>query len=119
VTCRSAELATALGLLAAALVPAAPAQAASTRCAGIRNFAERMLCADLRTAEYDKDLHRILGMAMGAIHTPELMSTWQTGQQTWEVQVRDACRTLDCIYKAYDARLDQVNEAAHEDGLVN
>ena len=60
----------------------------------------------------------MLEVILGNIKVPKFRALYLERQKHWEAKVRNACRTRECLYRAYDTRMDELNRNAHEDGFA-
>lgn len=84
------------GSLAAALSP-------SFTCREGLSASERMVCADLRLAELDRQLADAFGRRLASAADPEAV---KLEQRQWLTTVRDACDSPPCVAQAYRTRLE-------------
>jgi hypothetical protein len=81
----------------------APALGPSFACREGLSATERMVCADLRLAELDRQLADAFGRRLAAAADPESV---KREQRQWLAAVRYACDTPPCVAQAYRTRLE-------------
>ena len=97
----------ALPLLAFVLGLAAPVGAlAALDCSHARTNTEKMLCSNTRLAEADERLAAAYRGAMRRGADPkELMES----QRVWIRDARDVCNEAECMLKAYEERISELD----------
>lgn len=88
------------GLAAGAVSGAVAESAQSFECAKVTTPVEKMICADRDLARLDVELARAFADARRQIE-----AVADIGQPTWLKSVRNQCATVDCLKKAYEARI--------------
>ena len=96
-----------LHLLACVFVLAAPASAlAALDCSHVKTNTEKMLCSNTRLAEADDRLAVAYRGAMRRGADPkELLEA----QRIWIRDSRDVCNDAECMLKAYEERISELD----------
>jgi hypothetical protein len=81
----------------------APALEPSFACREGLSPVERMVCADLRLAELDRQLAGVFARRLATATDPD---AFKREQRLWLATVRDACGAPPCVAQAYRARLE-------------
>ena len=96
-----------VAILFVAIALAAPGPAlAALDCSRAKSNAEKMLCSSSRLAEADD---RLAFAYRGAIHRgvdPKLLIE---SQRTWIHDARDVCNDVECMLKAYEERISDLD----------
>ncbi|MEO8157340.1 MAG: lysozyme inhibitor LprI family protein [Betaproteobacteria bacterium] len=96
-----------IGLLITVLVLALPVVApAALDCSRAKTNAEKLLCSNPRLAEADERLAFAFRGAVRRGADPEqLMQT----QRAWIRDVRDVCNEAECMLRAYEVRISDLD----------
>ena len=87
------------------LATAAPVLAA-TDCSRATTNVEKLLCSNQRLAEADQ---RMALAFRGAIHRGGNPGTLMETQRIWIDDVRDVCNEVECMLKAYEGRISDLD----------
>lgn len=102
----SAELATDIAQSLDSTVVDASAWAPSFDCAKASTGPERLICSNKELSAADV----VLAQAYRAARNASNDKTWLSEQQsTWRKTVRDACSDVQCILRAYEQRITELN----------
>ena len=94
-------------LLATAL--AAPASLpAAIDCSRAKTNTEKLLCSNSRLQRADQRMALAFHDAINRGVRPELL---MEGQRTWAHDVRDVCNDVECMLKAYEERISELEES--------
>ena len=88
-----------------ALVLPAPVLAALD-CSRAKSNAEKLLCSNSRLAEADD---RLALAFRGAIHRGADPRVLMEAQRTWIHDARDVCNDVECMLKAYEERISDLD----------
>lgn len=80
---------------------------ASFDCAKAMSSVEKMICSNQMLATYDV---RMMQSYKAAMASRSDKSAVRNAQRTWMAQ-RNACTTLDCVSRAYQERISQLNSS--------
>lgn len=96
-----------LVILAASLALAIPAPLlAALDCSRARTNTEKLLCSNSRLAEADD---RLALAFRGAIRRGADPKTLMEEQRAWNRDVRDICNDVECMLKAYEERISDLD----------
>jgi uncharacterized protein len=93
-----------LAIVVALMVPV-PALAALD-CSRAKTNAEKMLCSNSRLAEADE---RLAFAFRGAIHRGADPKELMEAQRVWIRESRDVCNDAECMLKAYEERISDLD----------
>ena len=75
-------------------------------CSRAKSNAEKLLCSNTRLAEADERLARAF---RGAIHRGVDPKELMEGQRVWVHDARDVCNDVECMLKAYEERISDLD----------
>ena len=93
-----------LALLVALMVPASALSALD--CSRAKTNAEKMLCSNSRLAEADE---RLAFAFRSAIHRGADPKDLMEAQRVWIRDARDVCNDVECMLKAYEERISDID----------
>ena len=94
-------------VLFVAIVLAAPVCAfAALDCSRAKSNVEKMLCSNSRLAEADE---RLAFAFRGAIHRGADPKVLMDSQRAWIHDARDVCNDVECMLKAYEERISDLD----------
>jgi uncharacterized protein len=93
--------------VACVLLAAAATAGAAVDCSRARSNAEKMLCSSARAADAEEAMALAFRDAMRRGADPAAL---MDSQRRWTREVRDACNSIDCLLKAYEDRIDELDE---------
>ena len=86
---------------------AVPAQAqAALDCSRAKTNTEKLLCSNSRLAEADE---RLAFAFRAAIHRGADPKELMDAQRTWIRDARDVCNDVECMLKAYEERISDLD----------
>ena len=94
-----------LGITAACLFAFAAPVTAARDCGRAKSNAEKMLCSNPRLAQADQRMALAYRTAIRQGGDPKLL---METQRTWIEESRDLCNDADCMLKAYEERIAQL-----------
>lgn len=96
-----------LVVLAITIALAVPAPVlAALDCSRAKSNVEKLLCSNPRLSEADK---RMALAFRGAIHRGAEPRSLMEGQLAWVHDVRDVCNDVECMLKAYEERISDLD----------
>lgn len=102
------------GALLSGHVLGLPAQAAGLNCSKANNKIEYLICDESKNPglyALDSQLNIFFKEALARIES-ESAGSFIEGQKKWLKNVRNACGAADCLRKAYQSRVSELQEAA-------
>lgn len=85
----------------------APSALAVMDCSRARTGVEKMLCSSQRAAAAEQRMALAFRAAFG--HTAD-REALRADQQRWQSSVRDACTEIDCLLKAFEERIAELED---------
>jgi uncharacterized protein len=98
---------TLLLLLATALAAPVPLPAAID-CSRAKTNTEKLLCSNSRLQRADQRMALAFHEAINRGVRPELL---MEGQRAWAHDVRDICNDVECMLKAYEERISELEDS--------
>jgi uncharacterized protein len=92
--------------LAALLTMPAIDAGAAIDCSRATGNVDRMLCSNSRAAAAEERMAQAFRAAVRRGVAPDAL---RSSQVRWKTQVRDLCNTIDCLIKAYDQRIVELD----------
>jgi len=87
-------------------MPHTPIYAAGFNCAKARTLIEQLICKDKRLSSLDDKLNAVYKATLA---TSGGTSQLRYEQKSWNESVRDACANLDCLYRVYNERINDLS----------
>ena len=82
-------------------------------CRKASTLVEQLICRDKKLSALDDQMASAFKSGKTTSDDPERL---RLEQRRWIENIRDACTSLDCLYNAYDARLDELTSGGTRSG---
>ena len=82
-------------------------------CRKASTLVEQLICRDKKLSALDDQMASAFKSGKTASDDPERL---RLEQRRWIENIRDACTSLECLYNAYDARLDELTSGGTRSG---
>ncbi len=94
-------------------LPASQVYAASSvSCADPHIRFEQMICSDAMLSNKDDEMFKLFSSNLGNAQEQQVRNSIVQSQLEWVGGIRNKCKTLECMYKAYDRRIVELQEKA-------